>query len=99
MTGGAGFIGSAVIRQYIQQTSYDIINLDSLIYAGNLESLISFSDSPRYCFKHVDINELERLFSQLGLMALCIWLLNIILTAPFPADFVQTNNSRHVFYE
>ena len=39
VTGGAGFIGSAVIRQYIKDTKHDVVNLDALTYAGNLESL------------------------------------------------------------
>ena len=39
ITGGAGFIGSAVIRQYINDTTHDVINLDDITYAGNLQSL------------------------------------------------------------
>jgi len=96
VTGGAGFIGSAVIRQYIQQTSYDIINLDSLTYAGNLESLSAVSDSPRYCFEHVDIrdiNELVRVFSQHqpdGVMHLAAES-HVDRSIDGPADFIQTN--------
>ncbi len=45
VTGGAGFIGSAVIRQIIKNTEDDVINVDKLTYAGNLESLLSVSDS------------------------------------------------------
>ena len=41
VAGGTGFIGSAVIRQYIKETDYEVINLDALSYAGNLESLSS----------------------------------------------------------
>ncbi|MGL5792085.1 MAG: NAD-dependent epimerase/dehydratase family protein, partial [Plesiomonas shigelloides] len=51
VTGGAGFIGSAVVRHIIQDTPYQVVNLDKLTYAGNLESLNSVSDSPRYQFE------------------------------------------------
>ena len=48
VTGGAGFIGSAVVRQYINDTKHEVINLDALTYAGNLESLKEIDQSPRY---------------------------------------------------
>ncbi|WP_373818447.1 dTDP-glucose 4,6-dehydratase [Glaesserella sp.] len=55
VTGGAGFIGSAVVRHIIHETQDSVINVDKLTYAGNLESLESVADHPRYAFKHVDI--------------------------------------------
>lgn len=55
VTGGAGFIGSAVIRHLINDTDHRVINLDKLTYAGNLESLADVSDSDRYQFEQVDI--------------------------------------------
>lgn len=55
VTGGAGFIGSAVVRHLINDTVHTIINVDKLTYAGNLESLTSVSDDPRYQFEKVDI--------------------------------------------
>ncbi len=55
ITGGAGFIGSAVIRHIIQNTDDSVVNLDKLTYAGNLESLDSISNSDRYEFECVDI--------------------------------------------
>lgn len=65
ITGGAGFIGSAVIRHIIQNTEDSVVNLDKLTYAGNLESLTEVSDSERYVFEQVDICDragLERVF-------------------------------------
>ena len=53
--GGAGFIGSAVIRELINNTNHKIINLDKLTYAGNLESLKSIQENSRYTFEQVDI--------------------------------------------
>jgi dTDP-glucose 4,6-dehydratase len=55
ITGGAGFIGSAVIRDLIQNHDYRVINFDKLTYAGNLESLASIADHPNYRFVHGDI--------------------------------------------
>jgi len=55
ITGGAGFIGSALIRHIINNTNHSVVNIDKLTYAGNLESLNSVSDSSRYVFEKVDI--------------------------------------------
>lgn len=55
ITGGAGFIGSAVIRHILSNTGDSVVNVDNLTYAGNLESLLSVSDSPRYAFEKVNI--------------------------------------------
>ncbi|MBT1905853.1 dTDP-glucose 4,6-dehydratase [Enterobacter kobei] len=55
VTGGAGFIGSAVIRHIISNTQDSVVNVDKLTYAGNLESLREVSDSERYVFEHADI--------------------------------------------
>lgn len=67
ITGGAGFIGSAVIRYIIENTQDSIVNVDKLTYAANLLSLQSLESNPRYCFEHVDIcerKELARVFEQ-----------------------------------
>jgi len=67
VTGGAGFIGSAVIRHVIKNTNDSIINVDKLTYAGNLESLVDIKDSDRYAFEQVDIcnrEDLDRVFSE-----------------------------------
>ncbi|PPV42247.1 dTDP-glucose 4,6-dehydratase [Ectopseudomonas oleovorans] len=55
VTGGAGFIGSALIRHLIQHTGHLVLNLDKLTYAGNLESLAPVDDNPRYRFVQADI--------------------------------------------
>ena len=55
VTGGAGFIGSAVIRHLIADSDWTVVNLDSLTYAGNLDSVASVADNPRYRFEQVDI--------------------------------------------
>ena len=55
ITGGAGFIGSALIREIINNSEYHIINVDKLTYAGNEDSLSSINNNPRYIFEKVDI--------------------------------------------
>ncbi|MCR9298800.1 dTDP-glucose 4,6-dehydratase [Vibrio fluvialis] len=67
VTGGAGFIGSAVIRHIIKDTNASVVNVDKLTYAGNLESLGDVSSNSRYVFELVDIcskNAIERVFLQ-----------------------------------
>ena len=61
VTGGAGFIGSAVVRHIINNTENSVVNLDKLTYAGNLESLLDVADSGRYAFEQVDICDKEAL--------------------------------------
>lgn len=55
VTGGAGFIGSAVVRHLLEATDHEVANIDKLTYAGNLDSLVSVSDSYRYHFFQGDI--------------------------------------------
>ncbi|HAX7265853.1 TPA: dTDP-glucose 4,6-dehydratase [Escherichia coli] len=67
VTGGAGFIGSAVVRHIINNTQDSVVNVDKLTYAGNLESLADVSDSERYVFEHADICDsvaMARIFAQ-----------------------------------
>src|SRR5690606_12073640 len=65
VTGGAGFIGSALIRHIIQHTGDAAVNVDKLTYAGSRDSLAAIADSPRYSFANLDIchrTRLERIF-------------------------------------
>lgn len=67
VTGGAGFIGSAVVRHLINDTAHRVVNVDKLTYAGNLESLVDVADNERYTFEKVDICdaiEVKRVFEQ-----------------------------------
>ncbi|MDY8108877.1 dTDP-glucose 4,6-dehydratase [Fulvimarina sp. 2208YS6-2-32] len=59
VTGGAGFIGSAVVRRLIEQTDHEVLVVDALTYAGNLESLASVAKDPRYRFLRADIRDLD----------------------------------------
>lgn len=96
ITGGAGFIGSAVVRHIIQNTSDSVVNLDKLTYAGNLESLASVSNSQRYQFEQVDICdkvEVERVLNQHqpdAVMHLAAES-HVDRSIDGPAEFIQTN--------
>jgi len=61
ITGGAGFIGSAVIRHVLCNTNFNVINIDKLTYAGNLESLSCIQENSRYSFEEADICNLQAL--------------------------------------
>ena len=96
ITGGAGFIGSAVIRHLINHTQHRVINVDKLTYAGNLESLADISDNERYGFEQVDIcnsTEIERLFQQYRpdiVMHLAAES-HVDRSISGPGEFIQTN--------
>jgi len=67
VTGGAGFIGSALIRYIINKTNDFVINVDKLTYASNLKSLSSVQSNSRYTLEKIDIcnkRELKRIFKQ-----------------------------------
>lgn len=96
VTGGAGFIGSAVVRHIINNTTDSVVNVDKLTYAGNLESLKSVVTSERYAFEHVDIcnrAELDRVFAQYqpdAVMHLAAES-HVDRSITGPSDFIQTN--------
>ena len=96
MTGGAGFIGSAVIRHIINNTNDSVINVDKLTYAGNLENLKEVDTSDRYEFEMVDIcnrKDIDRVF--------CTYQPDVIMhlaaeshvdrSIDGPAAFIETN--------
>ena len=96
ITGGAGFIGSAVVRHIIANTGDSVVNVDKLTYAGNLDNLTDVSDSERYAFEQVDICDSEamaRVFQQHrpdAVMHLAAES-HVDRSIDGPADFVQTN--------
>lgn len=67
ITGGAGFIGSAVIRYILRHTAHRVVNVDKLTYAGNLAAVAEVSSDPRYAFERIDIcdaHAMRRVFAQ-----------------------------------
>ncbi len=96
VTGGAGFIGSAVIRHIIENTLHYVLNVDKLTYAGNLESLRSIEKSERYQFSQTDICdqvELEKIFTEFqpdAVMHLAAES-HVDRSIDGPAAFIQTN--------
>lgn len=96
VTGGAGFIGSAVVRHIIKNTQDSVVNVDKLTYAGNLESLVDVADSDRYAFERVDIcdaAELARVFAEHqpdAVMHLAAES-HVDRSITGPADFIETN--------
>ena len=96
VTGGAGFIGSAVIRHIIQNTNHTVLNFDKLTYAGNLESLALVENNERYQFSHTDICNREALdhlfceFSPDAVMHLAAES-HVDRSISGPLDFIETN--------
>ncbi|MCH2204789.1 MAG: dTDP-glucose 4,6-dehydratase [Lentisphaerales bacterium] len=96
ITGGAGFIGSALIRYIIQENDDEVINVDKLTYAGNLESLLPVSSNERYSFEQVDIcdsvkvSELFYKYQPDAIMHLAAES-HVDRSIDGPAEFIQTN--------
>jgi len=96
VTGGAGFIGSAVIRYLVENTSHVVANLDKLTYAGNLDSVAAVSSSDQYRFYQVDICDratLDKVFAEFqpdAVMHLAAES-HVDRSIDGPADFIETN--------
>ncbi|MDM8565129.1 dTDP-glucose 4,6-dehydratase [Candidatus Halobeggiatoa sp. HSG11] len=96
ITGGAGFIGSALIRYIINKTDTTIMNIDKLTYAGNLDSLISVVDNPQYNFAQIDICDgvaLQKIFTEFqpdAVMHLAAES-HVDRSIDGPAEFINTN--------
>ena len=96
VTGGAGFIGSAVVRQLINNTQHSVLNVDKLTYAGNLESVALVAESERYDFAKTDICDFEALsglvknFSPHAIMHLAAES-HVDRSIDGPDDFITTN--------
>ena len=96
ITGGAGFIGSAVIRHIINNTEHSVVNVDKLTYAGNLESLESIENNARYAFEQVDIcnaAEIKRVFNeyQPDIVMHLAAESHVDRSIDGPGEFIQTN--------
>ena len=96
ITGGAGFIGSALIREIINNTNYSVMNIDKLTYAGNLVSLASINNNNRYRFEQIDICDYEAIGSILksyqpyAIMHLAAES-HVDRSISGPKDFIETN--------
>lgn len=96
VTGGAGFIGSAVIRHIINHTADSVLNIDKLTYAGNLESLLEVSENKRYSFSQLDIcnrQAMDQAFTQFqpdAVMHLAAES-HVDRSIDGPAAFIETN--------
>jgi len=96
VTGGAGFIGSALVRYLIEHTDHEVLNLDKLTYAGNLQSLQRIADHPRYEFVQADIADQVSVSAMLArfqphaIMHLAAES-HVDRSIDGPADFIHTN--------
>lgn len=96
ITGGAGFIGSAVVRHLIHHTQHSVVNLDKLTYAGSLDAVLSVCESKRYAFEQVDICDaaaVERVFAehQPDVVMHLAAESHVDRSINGPAEFIQTN--------
>ena len=113
ITGGCGFIGSSVVRQLIDTELFTVCNIDSLTYAGNIESVDCVLGSPNYIFKNIDICDLQHVasifheFRPEKVMHLAAES-HVDRSIDGPSDFIETNitgtfnlleAARHYFHD
>ena len=96
ITGGAGFIGSALIRHIINNTNHQVINVDNLTYAGNLESLSEIEGNERYSFEQTDIcniEEIKKIFEKYhpDIVIHLAASTHVDKSIDAPDEFIQTN--------
>jgi dTDP-glucose 4,6-dehydratase len=96
VTGGAGFIGGCFVRQCIADHTVQVVNLDKLTYAGNLDSLVSVENNPRYVFVHGDIADrttVDRVFAEHAPSAVIHFAAesHVDRSIEDPSEFVRTN--------
>jgi dTDP-glucose 4,6-dehydratase len=96
VTGGAGFIGSAVVRHIIRETPHQVLAVDKLTYAGNLDSLAPVSNDPRYAFVRADVADATKIreafesFAPDAVMHLAAES-HVDRSIDGPGEFIQTN--------
>jgi len=96
VTGGAGFIGSALVRYIVNETQHSVVNVDKLTYSGNLESLEGIENSKNYIFEKIDIcdeNELQGVFkkNQPDIVMHLAAESHVDRSIDGPSDFIKTN--------
>ena len=94
VTGGAGFIGSAFIRYLIRENKAEVVNLDSLTYASNLDNLAEVVGNPRYHFEQIDIRHADAIER-----ALCTYRPSAILNLAAETHVDRSIDDPHVFVE